>query len=270
MTHGERFTTLVTHGERFTGILVALLKGVTACSHAGFEALNKALRRRVETTGSRDEDVRRSPAPSRAPDPAPPWSPQDATLGRDRHDLDMGQRDDLTGAGTRVVSVAPSSCLPPAVRSRCRCERPRRRPARTSPSSCSATATRPLVPAADHPHARGRGRPGPVQAVQPWSRLVHRRLQAQPSATDLLTLYGAKHALGGIVGYEVAETTDEDPERVAVIQRMSTAYLRTALHVDGTAGPPPVPHSVIAPERSVASTPSGSYRQIPLVPAGPR
>jgi hypothetical protein len=91
-----------------------------------------------------------------------------------------------------------------------------------------------------------------------------------PGATDLLTLYGAKHALGGIVGYEVAETTDEDPERVAVIQRMSTAYLRTALHVDGTAGPPPVPHSVIAPERSVASTPSGSYRQIPLVPAGPR
>ncbi|MEP7764402.1 chlorophyllase [Sanguibacter sp. 25GB23B1] len=53
-----------------------------------------------------------------------------------------------------------------------------------------------------------------------------------PGATDLLTFYGAEHALGGIVGYEVAETTDENPERVAVIQRMSTAYLRTALHVD--------------------------------------
>lgn len=53
-------------------------------------------------------------------------------------------------------------------------------------------------------------------------------------ATDLLTFYGAEHSLGGIVGYEVAETTDENPERVAVIQRMSTAYLRTALHVDGT------------------------------------
>ncbi|MFJ2298312.1 alpha/beta hydrolase family protein [Oerskovia paurometabola] len=53
-----------------------------------------------------------------------------------------------------------------------------------------------------------------------------------PGATDLLTLYGAEHALGGIVGYEVAETTDENPERVAVVQRMSTAYLRTALHVD--------------------------------------
>jgi dienelactone hydrolase len=53
-----------------------------------------------------------------------------------------------------------------------------------------------------------------------------------PGATDLLTLHGAEHALGGIVGYEVAETTDEDPERVAVLQRMSTAYLRTALRVD--------------------------------------
>lgn len=53
-----------------------------------------------------------------------------------------------------------------------------------------------------------------------------------PGATDLLSFYGAEHALGGIVGYEVAETTDENPERVAVIQRMSTAYLRTALQVD--------------------------------------
>lgn len=53
-----------------------------------------------------------------------------------------------------------------------------------------------------------------------------------PGATDLLTFYGAEHSLGGIVGYEVAETTDESPERVAVIQRMSTAYLRTALHVN--------------------------------------
>lgn len=53
-----------------------------------------------------------------------------------------------------------------------------------------------------------------------------------PGATDLLTFYGAEHDLGGIPGYEVAETTDENPERVAVLQRLSTAYLRTALHVD--------------------------------------
>ncbi|GAA1979788.1 hypothetical protein GCM10009718_15770 [Isoptericola halotolerans] len=58
-----------------------------------------------------------------------------------------------------------------------------------------------------------------------------------PGATDLLTLHGAEHALGGIVGYEVAETTDEDPERVAVVQRLSTAYLRTALHVEGNSWP---------------------------------
>ena len=52
-----------------------------------------------------------------------------------------------------------------------------------------------------------------------------------PGATDLVTFHGAEHALGGIPGYEVAETTDESPERVAVLQRLSTAYLRTALHV---------------------------------------
>ncbi|GGM43773.1 alpha/beta hydrolase family protein [Promicromonospora citrea] len=50
-----------------------------------------------------------------------------------------------------------------------------------------------------------------------------------PGATDLLTLFGAEHGLGGIVGWDAAETTDENPERVAVLQRLTTAYLRTAL-----------------------------------------
>lgn len=58
-----------------------------------------------------------------------------------------------------------------------------------------------------------------------------------PGATDLITLHGAEHGLGGIVGEAVAETTDENPERVAVLQRMSTAYLRTALHVDENSWP---------------------------------
>lgn len=53
-----------------------------------------------------------------------------------------------------------------------------------------------------------------------------------PGATDLITFYEAEHSLGGIPGYEVAETTDENPERVAVLQRMSTVYLRTALRID--------------------------------------
>jgi hypothetical protein len=56
----------------------------------------------------------------------------------------------------------------------------------------------------------------------------HRRLSDRRDHA----LYDAEHALGGIVGYEVAETTDETPERVAVIQRLSAACLRTALHID--------------------------------------
>jgi pimeloyl-ACP methyl ester carboxylesterase len=50
-----------------------------------------------------------------------------------------------------------------------------------------------------------------------------------PGATDLLVLRGGEHSLGGISGYEAAETTDEDPERVALVQRLTTAYLRSAL-----------------------------------------
>lgn len=53
-----------------------------------------------------------------------------------------------------------------------------------------------------------------------------------PGAQHLLTLFGGEHSLGGIVGYNSSETTDENPERVALIQRMTTAYLRTALAVD--------------------------------------
>jgi len=59
-----------------------------------------------------------------------------------------------------------------------------------------------------------------------------------PGATDLLTFFRAEHALGGIVGYEVAETTDESPERVAVIQRLSTATCGPRCTSTRTAGPP--------------------------------
>ena len=58
-----------------------------------------------------------------------------------------------------------------------------------------------------------------------------------PGADCLLTLYGGKHGLGGIAGYEAAETTDEDPDRLAVVQRLSWAYLRTALHPGDPAWP---------------------------------
>jgi hypothetical protein len=39
---------------------------------------------------------------------------------------------------------------------------------------------------------------------------------------------GGHMALGG--GFSAAETTDEDPERVAAIARLTSAYLRTELY----------------------------------------
>jgi fermentation-respiration switch protein FrsA (DUF1100 family) len=51
----------------------------------------------------------------------------------------------------------------------------------------------------------------------------------------LLTLFGAKHALGGISGYDAAETTDESPERVAAVQRLTWAYLRSVLYPEDSA-----------------------------------
>ena len=78
-----------------------------------------------------------------------------------------------------------------------------------------------LVVAGDHDQSRMSSR-GPD-----WFTDVY---YLSPGATDLLTLFGGEHSLGGIVGYEVAETTDENPERVAVIQALTTAYLESALH----------------------------------------
>jgi pimeloyl-ACP methyl ester carboxylesterase len=51
-----------------------------------------------------------------------------------------------------------------------------------------------------------------------------------PGARWLVTLFGAEHMLGGISGYMVTETTDENPERVAAVQQLTCAYLRTALY----------------------------------------
>ena len=53
-----------------------------------------------------------------------------------------------------------------------------------------------------------------------------------PGGKSLLTLFGAEHSLGGISGYNVTETTDENPERVALIQQFTLAYLRTTLYHD--------------------------------------
>jgi predicted dienelactone hydrolase len=53
-----------------------------------------------------------------------------------------------------------------------------------------------------------------------------------PGGKSLLTLFGAEHSLGGIGGYAISETTDENPERVALIQRLTLTYLRDALGLE--------------------------------------
>jgi pimeloyl-ACP methyl ester carboxylesterase len=51
-----------------------------------------------------------------------------------------------------------------------------------------------------------------------------------PSPKVLFTAFGGEHSLGGVPGYEARETTDERPQRVTAIQRLSTAFLRSALY----------------------------------------
>jgi hypothetical protein len=50
-------------------------------------------------------------------------------------------------------------------------------------------------------------------------------------------LFGAEHGLGGIQGSNDTRTTDESPERVALIQQITLAYLLTALGLDDGAWP---------------------------------
>ena len=50
-----------------------------------------------------------------------------------------------------------------------------------------------------------------------------------PGSKALLALSGGEHMLGGISGYEVAETTDENPDRVRLVQTVTLAYLQRHL-----------------------------------------
>jgi hypothetical protein len=51
-----------------------------------------------------------------------------------------------------------------------------------------------------------------------------------PGCDVMLTIIGGTHGLGGIAGYDARETTDESPDRLATVQRMTAAYLRSALY----------------------------------------
>jgi predicted dienelactone hydrolase len=56
-----------------------------------------------------------------------------------------------------------------------------------------------------------------------------------PGPKDLLTLVGGEHGLGGIAGYDAKETTDESPVMLAIVQRMTVAWLKSALGGGGEA-----------------------------------
>lgn len=63
-----------------------------------------------------------------------------------------------------------------------------------------------------------------------WDAYTH-----SPGPKSLLTVFGAGHMLGGISGYDAAEATDENPERVAALRALAWAYLRSELYPDDPA-----------------------------------
>jgi predicted dienelactone hydrolase len=62
-----------------------------------------------------------------------------------------------------------------------------------------------------------------------WTDAYH----YSPGQKALLTLAGAQHMMGGIAGHSTHETTDWSPDRVALLQHASAAYLLDALGLDG-------------------------------------
>jgi len=61
-----------------------------------------------------------------------------------------------------------------------------------------------------------------------------------PGEKALVVLFGGEHMLGGIMlggtaGVHVKETLDEDPARVAAVQRLTTAYLKSVLRAEDPA-----------------------------------
>ncbi|WP_158892743.1 alpha/beta hydrolase family protein [Amycolatopsis anabasis] len=65
---------------------------------------------------------------------------------------------------------------------------------------------------------------GPAWTTDPYT--------LSSGAKSLLTVHSGEHFLGGISGYQAAETTDEDPDRVALVQQVTLAYLRHVTEID--------------------------------------
>ncbi|MEU3414541.1 MULTISPECIES: alpha/beta hydrolase family protein [unclassified Streptomyces] len=83
----------------------------------------------------------------------------------------------------------------------------------------STMTTPALVVAGDKDDSRHFTDVGPDWHADPY-RLA-------PAPKTLLTLFGAEHLLGGVSGYDAAETTDENPALVTALAHLTSAYLRT-------------------------------------------
>lgn len=55
-----------------------------------------------------------------------------------------------------------------------------------------------------------------------------------PGPKTQLMVMGAEHMFGGISGFDAAETSDESPQRVAIVRTMILAYLRSRLYAGDT------------------------------------
>lgn len=56
-----------------------------------------------------------------------------------------------------------------------------------------------------------------------------------PGGRSLVTVHGGEHSLGGIHAYNAADTTDESAERVDLVRRTTTAFLKQTLGADPAA-----------------------------------
>ncbi len=60
-----------------------------------------------------------------------------------------------------------------------------------------------------------------------WYRAAY---EEGPGVHFLLSLKGGQHGLGGIAGYDAKETADEEPDRLATVQRAVSAFLLSQLY----------------------------------------
>lgn len=67
---------------------------------------------------------------------------------------------------------------------------------------------------------------------QDWRRDAY---TAAPAPKTLLEIFDAEHGLGGISTFDAAETTDENPDRVAAVRALIWAYLRSELYPEDPA-----------------------------------